>query len=93
MPKSIFSISAFCIVTLLFACGIASKKEESISSWATEFCDTTQRLEKLQIIDLVLPFSQTDTLKYLLVKVPKVFVAITENGQVIQSSAITAATF
>lgn len=93
MSKSAFSISSFSLVLLFMACGIPENLTTKHTSWTTEYCDTTQRLETFQVIDLVLPFSQADTLKDLLAVVPQVFLAIVQNGQIQQASAISATSF
>lgn len=78
---------------LFLACSISDYPTTTRTSWLTEHCDTTQRLEKLEVIDLVLPFSQADTLKELLTMVPTVFMAILENGRIQQSGAVSASSF
>lgn len=93
MSKLAFSISSFCLMLLFLACSISDYPATTRTSWLTEHCDTTQRLEKLEVIDLVLPFLQADTLKELLVEVPTVFMAIVSNGQIQQASAISAPSF
>jgi peptidoglycan L-alanyl-D-glutamate endopeptidase CwlK len=93
MSKLAFSISSFCLMLLFLACSISDYPSTTRTSWITEHCDTTQRLEKLEVIDLVLPFLQADTLKDLLTEVPAVFMAIVENGQIQQSGAVSAASF
>ncbi|MEZ4902947.1 MAG: M15 family metallopeptidase [Spirosomataceae bacterium] len=75
------------------ACGINDKSTAISTSWTNEYCDTTQRLENIEVIDLVLPFSGADTLKDALQSVPQVFMAIVKNDQVVQSSAVTATSF
>ena len=89
MSKLAFSISSFCLMLLFLACSISDYPTTTHTSWITEHCDTTQRLEKLEVIDLVLPFSQADTLKDLLTEVPIIFMAIVENGQIQQSGAVS----
>jgi hypothetical protein len=93
MSKMAFSGSCISLVLLFLACTISEYPTTARSSWFTEHCDTTQRIENLQIIDLVLPFSQADTLKDLLTTVPKVFAVLVENGQIRQINAVSAASF
>lgn len=93
MSKLAFSISSFCLMLLFLACSISDYPSTNRTSWITEHCDTTQRLEKLEVIDLVLPYLQADTLKDLLTEVPTVFMAIVENGKIQQTGAVSAASF
>lgn len=87
---------AICIVFLmLMLLSIACSEADGIntSSWEREYCDTTQRLESFSILDLVLPFSQADTLKETLTSIPQIFVTIIQNGQIRPWRALTSTSF
>ncbi|MFN8347912.1 MAG: M15 family metallopeptidase [Spirosomataceae bacterium] len=93
MSKLAFFIGSFSLMLLFLTCTITEYPNAVHSSWFTEQCDTTQRIESLQIIDLVLPFAQADTLKDVLTEAPKVFAVLVENGQIRQVNAVSASTF
>lgn len=93
MTKVLTFFIAFGFLLLLITCNIAEKTSPPFTSWTTEYCDSTQSVEQWQVIDLVLPFAQADTLKEKLLTIPQIFVAIVKNGQIIRSSAVFATSF
>lgn len=88
MGKLALYLSAVSSMLLCFACNKGNSDTQP--SWQSEYCDTTQRNESFDAIDLVLPFSQTDTLKDLLTTIPQVFMVIVKNGQIKKSIIVTA---
>ncbi|WP_428661200.1 M15 family metallopeptidase [Runella sp.] len=92
MGRVAFCIGISALMLLSIACRVVDSLTDT-SSWEKERCDTTQRLESFEFIDLVLPFSQADTLKDVLVVVPRVFVTIIQNGQIQPWKALTAGSF
>lgn len=91
MSKVVFCIGSIALVLLSIACGAVEELKES--SWEKEHCDTTQRLESFSVLDLVLPFSQADTLKEALTSVPQIYVTTIKNGQIQPWQALTAPSF
>lgn len=88
-------IAMYIVSLALMLLSIACSEADGInaSTWEREQCDTTQRLESFSILDLVLPFSQADTLKETLTSVPQIFVTVIENGQIHPWRALTATSF
>ncbi|AEI50964.1 M15 family metallopeptidase [Runella slithyformis] len=91
MSRIAIWIVSLMLMLLSFACSDADGL--NTSAWEKEHCDTTQRLDAFSILDLVLPFSQADTLKETLTSVPQIFVTVIQNGQIRPWKALTAASF
>jgi peptidoglycan LD-endopeptidase CwlK len=88
MGRLALYFSAVSSMLLCIACEIENSNKKI--AWQTEYCDTTQHNESLEALDLVLPFSQTDTLKDLLNAIPQVFMVIVKNGQIQKSTIVIA---
>lgn len=93
MSKFALSLGSVVLMLIFIACGIIDGFNKPPSTWENERCDTTLRLAQWDIIDLVSPFSQADTLKDALILPPQVWLVIIKNGKIQQSNAVFAPTF